>query len=129
MREPQKKTIDGVTFEVTPLGYSTGRKAFVRLSKAVGPALAEAAGGGPDPDMAAALGSLVQNVEDDDLEWFADVLGKTTRFSSDGGDKWPFLTEANREVLFSGRIFLFFQWLAFALEVNFSDFLSFLKSA
>ena len=127
MREPEKKTIDGVTFEVTPLGYAVGRKAFVRLTKAVGPALAEAAQGSEEGSMSAALERLVSSVEDSDLEWFADVLGKTTRFSTDGS-KWPFLSEANRETLFSGRIFLFFQWLAFALEVNFSDFLSFLRS-
>lgn len=135
MRDAGKRTIDGVIFEVTPLGYREGRKAFVRLSKAVGPALAQASSGGDmadlsgsDVDVAAALSALVSEVSDGDLEWFADILGKTTRFSR-GGDKWPYLVEANREALFAGEILLFFKWLAFALEVNFSDFLSFLRPA
>jgi hypothetical protein len=133
MREPSKKTIDGVTFEVTPLGHKKARKAFMRLSKAIGPALAGAAGSGDvsdltgaDVNIAAALGELVNHVSDEDLEWFSDVFGRTTRFSTDG-QKWPFLDAANREVLFSGRLLLFFHWLAFALEENFSDFLDWLR--
>lgn len=135
MREPEKRTIEGVTFEVTPLGHKTARGAFVRLSRAVGPALAKAAGSGDvtdltgaDVDVAAALAALVDQVSDGDLEWFSDVLGKTTRFSQDG-EKWPQLDSSNREVLFGGRLLLFFRWLVFALEVNYSDFFAFLRSA
>jgi len=131
MREPQKKTIDGITFEVTPLGFKQGRKAFVRLSKALGPAL----GAAPSVDalkagrnVSAILERLVAEVSDDDLEWFASTLGdKNTRYSTDL-EAWPFLNSANRETLFQGRLTLFFKWLIFALEVNFSDFLDLLKS-
>jgi hypothetical protein len=135
MRDPVKKTIDGVTFEVTPLGHKTARGAFVRLSKAVGPALARSAGSGDvtdltgsDVNVAAALGEVIGNVSDEDLDWFSDVLGKTTRYSVDG-EKWPFLDSSNRDVLFQGRLLLFFHWLAFALEVNYSDFFGWLRSA
>jgi len=122
-----KRTIDGVTFEVTPLGFKQARVAFVRLTKALGPALAHV--DTDAPDMAAALSALVERVGDDDLEWFADVFGETTRFSTDGS-KWPYLHADLRESLFSGgKLMLFFQWLAFALEVNFSDFLVFLTRA
>lgn len=129
MKHEQRKTIEGVTFCVTPLGYGKARKAFVRLTKAVGPALASGAGVKPeDMDVQAILGALVDNVDDSDLEWFAEAFGTATKFSTDG-DKFPFLRGPEREVLFTGRLLLFFQWLAFALEVNFSDFLDFLKSA
>ena len=130
MREPQKRTIEGVTFEVTPLGFKRGRRAFVRLSKAIGPALGAAdsvdalrQGRG----VTEVLEKLLDSVSDEDLEWFADVLGKGTRFSRDG-DKWPFLNESNRDALFGGELVLFFRWLMFALEVNFSDFLELFKS-
>lgn len=130
MREAQKKTIGEVTFEVTPLGFKQGRKAFVRLSKAVGPALAAAesvdhikAGRG----VTGMLEKLLDNVTDDDLDWFAEVMGKATRFSRDG-DRWPYLDGNNREALFGGNLVLFFKWIVFCLEVNYADFLDLLKS-
>lgn len=126
--EPQRRTIDGVEFEVTPLGHKLARQGFVRLSKIIGPALA-AAPTGQDADMQAALGMLVDRADDSDLEWFGDAFGKASRFSTDGGTRWPFLGAPEREALFTGRLMLYFQWLIFALEVNYSDFLDWLKRA
>lgn len=131
MREPMKKSIGDVTFEVTPLGFKVGRKAFVRLSKALGPSLKELTAAKDllhAGTIAGAFGKVIEHVSDEDLDWFAEIMGKGTRFSRDG-DKWPFLNEANREVLFAGNLTLFFQWLAFCLEVNFSDFLELFKDA
>lgn len=127
--EAQRKTIEGVEFEVTPLGHKLARQGFVRLSKILGPALAAATADGQDADMAAALGMLVDRADDSDLEWFGDTFGKATRFSTDGGARWPFLGSPEREALFTGRLMLYFQWLIFALEVNYSDFLDWLKRA
>lgn len=125
MRQPEKRVIDGVHFECTPLGFAASRKAFVRLTKIAGPALAS--GGGANT--AEVFAVLSERVSDEDLEWFADLFGATTRFSHDG-DAWPFLKADNREVLFGGgRLGLFFQWLMFALEVNYSDFFEWLRSA
>lgn len=128
--EAERKTIDGIVFEVSPLGFKQGRKAFVRLSKAVGPALAAAKSleDLKGSNVTAMLEKLVREIDDEDLEWFSDVFGKVTRFSREG-DKWPFLTDSNRELLFQGRIMLFLKWLAFSLEVQFSDFYSQLKDA
>ena len=131
-RKTEKRTIDGITFEVTQLGFAKSRQAFVRLAKAVGPALAKIADSAPSladmrkiapGSLAEAVETLISNVGDSDLEWFADVFGSVTRYSVDG-ERWPFLRAEDREELFSGRILLFFAWLAFALEVNYSDFLS-----
>lgn len=132
MREPQKSTIDGVIFEVTPLGFRKGRAVFMRVSKAVGPSLALVAERPGSRLSALPLAEIVtralEAVSDDDLEWLADVLGETTRFSTDGGVKLPYLTGPNREQLFAGRISLFFRWIWFALEVNFADFFDFLPA-
>lgn len=131
MREPVKKTISGVTFEVTPLGHAQGRRGFVRLAKVLGPALAAGAGarGKGTEDMSRALEGLAERLSDEDLEWFSEAFGGATRFSTDDPKKWPYLTEANRESLFQGRIVLFFEWLLFALEVNYSDFLEWFRRA
>lgn len=127
MRDPEQRTIDGIAFEVTPLGYKKARQVFVRLTKTIGPALAMGAEGA-DVDMAAVLGVLTDRVSDADLEYFGEVFGSTTKYSTDG-ERWPFLRAADQETLFAGQLMLFFRWLAFCLEVNFSDFLDFLKSA
>lgn len=129
MRDPETKTIDGIQFRITPLGFNEGRRGFVRLSKLLGPALGAAASAGTkDPEgLAGALERALGGLTDEDLEWFADVMGKATQFSDDGS-RWPWLTKDNREALFSGRLMLFFRWLVFALEVNYSDFLDWLKS-
>lgn len=131
MREPQRKTIDGVTFEVTPLGFRKGRQAFTRLAKALGPALGAAEsvtelaqGQGVNK----VLERLVGEVSDDDLDWFSETFAETTRFSRDG-ERWPTMRSAEQDALFGGNLTLFFRWLMFCMEVNFSDFLGLLRSA
>lgn len=141
MQERKSKTIEGVTFYVTPLGFKAQRRGFVRLSKAVGPSLAVMSSGtAPAPseaeqepaqavEMGPAIRELVDRISDEDLEWFEQLFGPTTMFSVDDPEKTPILREPEREILFRGRLALYFQWLAFCLEVNYSDFLSWLKSA
>lgn len=128
MQLETEREIDGVRFRMTPLGFAKARRIFVRLTKIAGPAMAKAAPQGAS-DLADAMAVLTEKVSDADLEDLAETFGDCTRFSQDG-DAWPFLNKANREALFSGgRLMLFFQWLAFALEVNYSDFFEWLKSA
>ncbi len=125
MRTPETRVIDGISFEVTPLGFTAGRKLFVRLSKALGPALAHLAGGAPSLaalDLPRAVASALESLTDADLDWASEILGDCTRVWEDDASKKPFLDKSHRESLFSGRILLFFRWLAFALEVNYSDF-------
>ena len=122
-RDPQlSDDIDGYRFEVTPLGFSEGSKLFTLLAKKLGPALGHLAAPGKNPDLAAALTSALKDIDHKDLMETADTLGKTTRFLRDGGSEMPYLNKDNREVLFAGRLVLFFKWIEFALEVNFADF-------
>ncbi len=66
-------------------------------------------------------------MDDRDLEEIAEVLGDVSQWEADG--KRPFLSKANREVLFSDLgLLAFFQWIWFALEVQFSDFSAALKA-
>lgn len=128
MREEKSRTIDGVTFSVTQLGFREGRRAFMRLSKSIGPGMtAMLAGAASIKDvqaqgLAAGVGRLIQDVSDEDLEYFAEVFGKVTRYHTGDSSKRPVLKDTDRESLFAGRLMLFFKWLAFAAEVNFADF-------
>lgn len=127
-RKIEKETVDTaagpVTFEVTQEGFVSARATFVRVAKAVGPALAALAEGSPSLrslQIAPALARALEGLSEDDLAFLSAKFGASTRYSTDG-KKWPYLDQANQEELFSGSMLLFFQWLYFALRVNFSDF-------
>lgn len=136
MLETKTRTIDGVTFYVDQLRFKTARQVLLRLSKRVAPGLgavleAMASGSGEVMDadtgkIGEALENLLAPLSDEDLDYFAQAFGEVTRFSSDG-DKKPYLTPDNQEVLFRGRVLLYFRWLAFCVEANYSDFFALLK--
>lgn len=126
MRSPETREIGEHTFEVTPLGFTAGRKLFVRLSRAFGPAIGHLSTGRPQ-DLAAALSSALEGLSDEDLNHVSEIFGETTRVVQ--GAKMPYLSKDLRETLFAGRILLFFQWIAFALEVNYADFFGEFKKA
>lgn len=120
-----EKTIAGVHFRVAKLGFRQARALFLSVSKALGPSLGALADGSA-ADMPAVLGkalsAVLEGVDERTLEQWTDTLGSVTQFSREG-TKWPFLTAENREELFRGHVFsLYFPWLLFALESQFSDF-------
>lgn len=114
--------IEGILFEVTPWGYDEASRAFTRLSKKCGPALAAIAQPGGSPDLARAAALALAQLDEGDLPWISELLGKSTRYSTDGGATRPFLRKGEREALFSGRVMLALRWIAFGLEVNYGDF-------
>lgn len=132
-RNPETREIDGYMFEVTPLGFVQGRRLFVRLSKALGPGLVALAGGAASLaslDLVTVSRDLIQNLDDAELEHMAETLGEVTRYwPADNPKAKPYLHKDARETLFSGSILLFFRWLAFACEVQFSDFFDMLRRA
>lgn len=113
-----------VQFEVTQLGFEAGLLAFDRLARTIGPVFAKIgdARKGAPVKLADLLETGIKSVTHADLVHFADVFGKTTRYSLDGGETWPYLHKAQREALFAGDLPLFFAWLSFAVETNFSGF-------
>lgn len=137
--ETQTREIDGVLFRVTPMSLTAARRGLVKLAKVVGPSLAQAMNEAPSldalkADMAGAnlvdaVSSFMDKISDQDLEWFEDQIGKHSAASMDGGDTWPALVKANRDQIFQGRLLLYFRWLAFGLEANYSDFFGWLRSA
>ncbi len=111
-------------FEVTQLDFDASLLAFDRLARTIGPVFAKLGdakrtGGVKLSDL---LETGIKSVSHADLVHFAEVFGKTTRYSIDGGETWPYLHKAARTVLFAGDLPLFFAWLAMAVEVNFAGF-------
>lgn len=127
--QAQTRQIDGLVFEVTPLGFSSGRRALVLASKILGPAvidlLASAKPGEP-PSLRVLRDvsrDLIARLSDDDLEALQNAFADSSRVFLDA-KRSPFLSDsaAREEAFGNGRFLRFFAWLAFACEVNFGPF-------
>jgi hypothetical protein len=114
MREAKTKTIGAHTYEVRQLGGLEARKMLVRLAKMLGGVF-----GG---DIAAGIASL----SEEDSEYLFNTMSQHTcvRVSKDQAPELYRIFDEH----FSGRTFEMMQWLVFALEVNFPDFLERLRS-
>ena len=135
MLEVETTSIDGYTYEVTKLPYKRGRKLLLRLYKSLGPALADAMGSVPElgglesldelevqkflPSLAALVRTLADTLSEEDMEFMEDTLIEHTQFGQDG--KLVPL-KGNAEFHFSGNYSVYFQWLAFALKINYLGF-------
>lgn len=137
--DPQRRTIDGLTFDIRPLAFSPARRTLVRLSKVLGPPLAALVASSPSLEAVRAevsLGSggglsegvakLAASVDDDFLQWLEEICGKQAQLVKDDGKK-PFLTADLREQVFEGRMLTYFRWLGACLEVSYGDFFSVLR--
>ena len=116
--ETQKKTIGGTEYTVTTLGGVEGRKVYLRLVKALGPALRADAVGAM---LANAIEALPEEVFDSLCATFAE---RTTVLLPDG--RTPSLARVF-DVHFSGQYRAMTEWLYFCVEVNFGDFLGELR--
>lgn len=135
----QNRTIGDVTFHVRQLPFTKARATLVLLSKKVAPGLGALLESMPrkgesllDKDagqLGDALSKLLDPLSDADLEHLAEVFGDATCFQRVGSTDRPVLNKANRQALFTGRLVLFFQWLAYCVEVNYSDFFALLPEA
>lgn len=129
----EDKQIGEHTFRVTQLTGIEGRKLFARLVRFVGPAIAGAVSSGRlkslldiNLDVGSLMGQLADKFTDDELDFFCKKLGACTELVGDNG-KTTKLDLNIQDVIFAGHLFDMFKWMAFALEVQFSDFLSELK--
>lgn len=129
MRSPERRQIDGLTVEITPLGFAAQRRVFVTLAKILGPSAVEilagsrsASGLGDDALRRAALEALAR-VDDAGLEALTDAFGESSR-AIFAANRSLFLSEpAAREEAFGGPNFgRFFAWLRACVEINFGPF-------
>mgnify|MGYP001564454346 CR=1 FL=1 len=130
----------GYTYHVTELPAKKGRALLVRLIKTLGPVFGQLVSDmkPADPKVKAgalsaingqsisrALSELAGRLTEADLEHVCQVLGEHSEVSDEENpDHRKKLTPGAQEFHFAGRYLEMFEWIGFALEVNFSDFFS-----
>ena len=134
MLEEKRKRIGACEYQVRQLTVPVGRRLLVRLFKILGPAIGAAVGGlpedkGDDISIGAlntraigdAITLLADTITEDELENLCEILADATEYSPEP-DRWLPLKK-DSEMHWAGRYFDMFKWIAFALEVNYADFL------
>lgn len=105
LRQAQTREIDGITYEVTPLGAIKGSQVFVRLLKVLGPVFTSKD-----------VGSLFEHLTEEDMNYLREAFAPTTLVMGKGQLDKIF------DIHFAGQMMSMLKWLFFAMEVNFSDF-------
>ena len=133
----ESKTINGHKYEVTQLPYTPGKRLLVRLYKVFAPALAQGLAGVPElkdqsigdlqvstiaPAFSRAVEQLARDLSEEDFDAMVEALAEYTFLVNDQGHKRQ-LSADEREFLFAGNYLELFQWLGFALRVNYAGFL------
>jgi len=131
----ESKVINGTTYEVTQLPYSLGHKLLLRLYKVLGPTIGKALSNSPEledkdlgelnvreigPAFSTAVEQLAADLGEDDFDYVVDTLAEYSFLIGDKGAKRQLKNEM--EFRFAGNYLELFQWLAFALRVNFLGF-------
>jgi hypothetical protein len=129
------QVIGNTTYSVTQLTWGKSNALWVRLLNALGPSVGKLAGGW-DPkkgvlgnDVGPAIERLSRDLSADDIEAVVNTLleAQTIRMTRDG--KSPILDREKWELHFTGKYLESLKVIAFALEVNFGDFLGGLQDA
>lgn len=110
----EEKVIGAYTYKVTQLDAITGRRAFTRMMKVVGPALGGSSEG---------LETFFSSLAEDDMDHFCNLFAKMTTVS--GGDLREGAEPQLSDVFmyhFAGRYLEMVEWLVFAFKVNFASF-------
>jgi hypothetical protein len=133
MLEPQTKQIDDVNVTVTQLPAMRALKLLHRILKAVAPSAAKAMASGDAKKLALtnlseAAELLFDRLSEEDLAAVTKQL-LSTAFVTAGDEQRPAVSGDILHGAFDGHIGLLMKVLAFALEVNYGDFLGVLKRA
>lgn len=131
--DEKSKIIDGTEYRIRYLPPREVLKYSVRLSKLLLPAIGEGLNGAKSIESAlegelslgSAMAVLADRLDEQLLQDLTTVLSRVTSYGVD--NRWPELS-STIDVQFLGKPDVMFEWLFFALEVNFSPFLSMLKS-
>lgn len=120
------KDIGGVSYEVFMLPPRVGMSMLVDIGKVVGPALGLVNAGSEDGNenemFMKVASTLISGIDKQTLNYVCDKLSEVTHVNGMPLDK---VFDSH----FMGKMGSLFQWLVFALEVQYSDFLNALGSA
>ncbi len=124
--ETKARTIGRFEYRVTQLGFKRGNATWIRLLKVLGPVLGKLLEGGGFKGigvegLSGGLSALAENLTQEDLEYFCEVFGESTIVHV-SADKDPVLLPKYQETHFAGQYGEMLKWLAFCVEVNYSDF-------
>lgn len=126
--------IGGRTFTVHQLGFGASRNLLVLLGQVLGPGLAgvKVDGGGLESAgvgaIAGGIGGMLAQLTPEQLDKIQGALALRT-FVDMGDGKKPLLSDAGFDVVFDGRMADYFEWLQFALGVNYAGFFGALRTA
>ncbi len=113
----ESREIGGKTFTVKKLSFGKGQPLLVKLLAAAGPVLAKATG-----DRTQAMALLGSSLSNELIDECANTLGAVSSVKIDSVE-FPSLEKSGiRDSVFDGDYLSFFEWLAFALEVQYRDF-------
>jgi hypothetical protein len=138
MIEVKEKTIDGHDFKFHPMMATPARELLDKLIRMFGPSIAAAVEGldsaevDTNMEITSILGSAMGSIGGSLREIAAamqpafhhklvEELGSHTQWRNEDGNYVP-LRKDLREVLFATNLLTEFKWIAFCLEVQFSDF-------
>lgn len=137
MLKSEDRVIGEHTYRVTQLPVSKGRRLLAQLFKVLGPSIGELAKDArpvADPSLgslgrgtlADAVRAFADRLEPELLDVLSEQMAAQTQLVLNGGARViPFAPEL--EFHFAGRYDEMFQWIGFALEVNFGSFFHVLR--
>lgn len=122
-REVQEHTLGNRVYKIQQLGSTDARRVFLRVLKALGPAVAAAGGKGDDEATAAAIGTLCEKLSDADLDYLVTTFAKVTRVSPTDNPNVEFVLGNIVEEEFAGKMGRMLGWLWACLKTNYATFL------
>lgn len=141
MLKTESREIMGEEYTVTQYPGTKAMRMAVELGRIVGPAIAVMVDGGnqeaksitdvklPPNLLEKAVTILVDRLDADSAERLVKDLARSTRIRQKGGEQAVALFDVF-EMQFAGSgLVKLFEWLRFALEVHFKDFLSYLAAS
>lgn len=121
MLKTKDVVVDGVKYSFTQLGAVNGRKLWLKLLKALAPAIADLAGmESLDEKAIGAVVTLVQGLDESTHELLCEELGKSCRFHE--GENRPLVSDFF-DFHFAGRYWQMELWIVEGVTFNFASFL------
>lgn len=117
----ENKVIGDSTYRARQLPAGEGRRAFARLVRFLGPALAGLTSGEKDKgaNLGATLAGLASALTPEDVDYFCDTFGAVNDVKN--GDDWPRVS-AVFDIHFAGKYGEMMKWIAWNIELNFGSF-------
>jgi hypothetical protein len=114
MRDVREFTIGTHVFKIERLGAKLGKKVLARLIRSFGPAF----------EADDTVTKLVEQLTDEQLDYFCDTFAASTRLSPTDKPELEWQLKDRFDDIFSGHYGHMSLWLKSCVETNYADFLS-----